>query len=352
MPTNKNALTRYMVIDELLSNHYHPLTMEELMFAVNERLAEFGTPEVGLRCIQKDLKFLQESSPWIVDIERVARADKDEANRNHTSYGLRYEDPSFSIFKKQLTDEEKYLLGEVMSLLGQFEGLPEFDGLDNLKKSLEIKSSTKIISLEKNPLEDKSYLGELFTAISKQWTVELFYHTYSNPVQVKSIFFFPYLIKEYNRRWYVIGAAESDGKILNFAFDRIDKVVPIESIPYKPYDGDFSERFADIIGVTYSDEKETERILFWVSDFSKGYVESKPIHESQILIRKDQPLRDKYCSLSGGAFFSIDVQDNYELIRELTSFGSSLIVLSPDSIQKKIFERIAKMQDAYSSLVE
>lgn len=336
-----------MVIDELLANHYHPRTMEELMRAVNKRLQELGAPEVGIRCIQKDIKFLQEESPWLVDIQRVPIANSDASFRNHTSYALRYEDPAFSIFKKQLTDEEKYLLGEVMRLLGQFDGLPQFDGLDNLKKSLEITSPKQIIALEKNPLEDKSYLGELFTAISKQWTLRLFYHTYAAPQEVKSIIFFPYLIKEYNRRWYVIGAAESDGKILNFAFDRIDKVVPVEHIPYKPYEGNLVDRFADIIGVTFDEHKDAQRILFWVNNASKGYVISKPIHESQITIHKDEELRNKYPQLKEGAFFSIDVQENYELIRELSSFGAALVVLSPLTLQKKITQRIAEMQDAY-----
>lgn len=357
MPTNKNAMIRYQILDELLSNRYHPRTMQELADEVNVRLLDMGMEPakgkddvVGLRCIQKDIKFLQEASPWDVEIEKVPRADMDSSERNHTSYALRYACPSFSIFKKQLTDDEKYLLGEVMSLLGQFDGLPEFDGLDNLKKSLDIRHSWQIISIEKNPLEDKSFLGELFTAISKQWTVDLSYHTYSNPTDIKTIAFYPYLIKEYNRRWYVIGAAASDGKILTFAFDRLDAVRPNDAIPYKPYDGDFADRFGDIIGVTYRDETPTFKITFWVSDASRGYVDTKPLHESQTPIRNDVELRTQYPMLTGGAFYTIDVQDNYELIRELCSYGDSLLVISPESIKAKVVKRQQQMIKAYATL--
>lgn len=36
---------------------------------------------------------------------------------------------------------------------------------------------------------------------------------------------------------------------------------------------------------------------------------------------KEQLLRSEYPALEGGAFFSIDCIENYELIRELCSYG-------------------------------
>jgi hypothetical protein len=48
-----------------------------------------------------------------------------------------------------------------------------------------------------------------------------------------------------------------------------------------------------------------------------------------------------------GDFFSIECKENYELIRELTSFGENLIVLSPRSICEKIKDRIDNMRKFY-----
>ena len=47
--------------------------------------------------------------------------------------------------------------------------------------------------------------------------------------------------------------------------------------------------------------------------------------------------------LSGGMFFRIDCKENYELIRELSSFGENLIVVEPSIIQEKIIDRIDAM---------
>ncbi|MCQ2261587.1 MAG: hypothetical protein MJZ42_00340 [Bacteroidales bacterium] len=42
MPANKNAVTRYFILDQLLANRYHNYTITDLMKAVNEHLSELG----------------------------------------------------------------------------------------------------------------------------------------------------------------------------------------------------------------------------------------------------------------------------------------------------------------------
>jgi predicted DNA-binding transcriptional regulator YafY len=76
------------------------------------------------------------------------------------------------------------------------------------------------------------------------------------------------------------------------------------------------------------------------------------LHGSQKKIsgEGETKLREKYPSLSGGAFFSIDCKRNYELIRELSSFGQNLLVLSPKEIQDEIIKEISQMFEKYSKL--
>ena len=42
-----------------------------------------------------------------------------------------------------------------------------------------------------------------------------------------------------------------------------------------------------------------------------------------------------------------DCFENYELIRELTSFGEDLVVLSPKDIRQKVIDKINGMRDKY-----
>lgn len=40
MPANKNAMTRYKILDDLLSNPYHNYSLDDLPEEVNNRLFE------------------------------------------------------------------------------------------------------------------------------------------------------------------------------------------------------------------------------------------------------------------------------------------------------------------------
>ncbi len=65
-----------------------------------------------------------------------------------------------------------YLLREAMSLLRQFEGLPNLEALERLRIGLSVKKNEQsIISFTKNPLGESFLLGELFTTISNKQVI-------------------------------------------------------------------------------------------------------------------------------------------------------------------------------------
>ena len=353
MPANKNAVTRYYILDKLLANRYHHYSTEDLVRLVNEELAEMGQEPVSRRTIELDLNYIENEGPFLAEIEHYQVDDVSQRTLKTIKKSChRYADPSFSIFTQKLTDDEKHLLGEAFTLLGQFDGLPNLEGLERLRESLKVKTDRQIVSFTKNPLEGKNLLGELFTAISQKQVVELHYHRFDTPDEDRKTVVHPYLLKEYNRRWYLIGAADNDGKFLSFALDRIDEVVPLPAKGFVPYEGDLNERFEDIVGVTLYDDRPVQTILFWVSDYSKEYVATKPLHESQRHYKgeKEMALRQQFPMLDGGYFFSIECIENYELIRELCSFGKDLLVLSPADIQQKVRDRVVAHFQAYEAL--
>lgn len=341
MPTNKNAFIRYKFLDRLLSDHHHYYDIHDLTDKVNDMLYNDGFPEVTQRCIEKDLNTL-EYAPFSAPIVRF--------NKNGKRC-ISYETRSFSIFQQEMSSEERGLLREVLSTLGQFGGVNNFQWLDDFKIGLGLEERRPIISFSNNPyLQNSNLLGTLFDNISNEVVIKLSYHTFSDET-IKSIDFHPYLLKQFNDRWFLLGAADSDHKILNFALDRIDKVKPLPEKKYIECPDDLFERFDDIVGVTLYEERKCEHILCWVNDSSKGYVNTKPIHESYTPLKgvKEQELRNQYPRLEGGMFFSIDCIPNFELIRELCSFGRNLVVLSPESIRNEIIDRLKTHLKGYDT---
>lgn len=341
MPTNKNALLRYKFLDRLLSDHHHYYDIHDLTEKVNDMLYEEGIREVTQRCIEKDLVELE--GLFSAPIERITKG-----GRRCITYGKH----SFSIFTQALSREEINLLREVLSTIGQFDGLDNFQWLEDFKMGLGLEERRQIISFSNNRfLTSSNLLGTLFDNISNEVVIRLSYHTFSDET-IRSIDFHPYLLKQYNDRWFLLGAADTDQKILNFALDRIDKVEPLPEKKYIDCPEDIYERFDDIVGVTLYENRPIEHIIFWVSDFSKDYIITKPIHGSQTQIKGDEELtlRKQYPLLNSGLFFSVDCIRNYELIRDLTSFGMNLVVVSEGDTRDEIIKRIKQMNETYSKV--
>ena len=341
MPVNKNTLTRYRILDELLSDQHHQYSMKDLREECNSRLLIMGYQTISKRTIEKDLHAIELLFNAFIEDSLIE-------GKPH----YRYADRRFSIFRKELKPEEQNLLAEFLNTLGQFEGLTHFEWFEAFRRGICLEKRPKIISFSNNPyLHNSNLLGTLFDNISNRVVVELTYHKFSDDT-ARTIIVHPYLLKQYNDRWFLICAADEDDKILTFALDRIDDVTPLPARKYRKCKKDLSERFEDIIGVTYYEDRPVEHITFWVSDKSKDYVTTKPIHASQTHLRgpREQQLREQYPKLDGGAFFTIDCIQNYELIRELSSYGGDLLVLSPSNIQEEVYNRIIGMMKNYSKV--
>ena len=344
-------MTRYALIDSMLANRHKAVSIQDITDFVNEHLPEFGIDEgVSKRCIEKDIEYLEWSSPFSVELERYSIDATTVNDRVYKKRCLRYADPTFSIFKKKLTQDEKAVLESALTTLGSFDGLDNFEWLAELRKQLKVEERKPIISLSKNLVENSTLIASLFSAISNEQVVELTYRKFLDSTERKVIIS-PYLLKEYNRRWYIVGGAYDTNRVLNFALDRLVEIEFKTGYTFKPCETDLEERFEEIIGVTFNEEVPLTQILFWVSDAIKGYIHTKPIHGSQIHIKGDRAdkLHILYPQLQSGDFLTIKCRENFELIRELTAWGDDLIVLTPVSLRDRIVDRINRMKTRYQS---
>lgn len=344
-------MTRYALIDSMLANRHKAVSIQDITDFVNEHLPEFGIDEgVSKRCIEKDIEYLEWSSPFSVELERYSIDATTVNDRVYKKRCLRYADPTFSIFKKKLTQDEKAVLESALTTLGSFDGLDNFEWLAELRKQLKVEERKPIISLSKNLVENSTLIASLFSAISNEQVVELTYRKFLDSTERKVIIS-PYLLKEYNRRWYIVGGTYDTNRVLNFALDRLVEIEFKTGYTFKPCETDLEERFEEIIGVTFNEEVPLTQILFWVSDAIKGYIHTKPIHGSQIHIKGDRAdkLHILYPQLQSGDFLTIECRENFELIRELTAWGDDLIVLTPVSLRDRIVDRINRMKTRYQS---
>lgn len=350
MPANKNALTRIVLLDKLLADRYHAYSIQDMTDYLERELPQYGQDGgVSKRCVEKDIEYLEYNFPIQIDFERYTiDAHSSATDRVYKKRCIRYADPTFSIFKGELTDEEKALLTTALSTIGSFDGLDGFGWLDDLNKRLGLIEQRPFIQMSKNLIENKTLMAELFSVIQAQSVIKLTYKVFNTP-DIRETIISPYLLKEYNRRWYVIGGADDTGRILNFALDRIESLSILPGYTFRNAPEDLLDRFEDIIGISYYEDAIPQNIIFWISEKSLPFIETKPLHGSQTPIRGDKAaaLREKFNLPSSGALFSIECIENYELIRELCSFGGELKVLAPFQIVNSIKEWIKSAYKLY-----
>ncbi|HEY4111359.1 WYL domain-containing protein [Puia sp.] len=335
MPVNRNALIRYRTIDRCLQNRRRKWTIDDLIEACNEALYEYeGRREsVSLRTIRLDLSAMRSdklgyNAPIIV---------KDK------KYYI-YEDPEYSITNIPLSTQDLGILKEVSELLRQFKGFSHFAGMSELIHRLEDKVYSEqnhlpaVIDFEKNDLlEGLEWLDVLHKAIVARSTLRIHYQSFKAR-SGSELIFYPYLLKEYRNRWFVLGMKKEGKEILTFALDRI------RSIELQPGE-EFRERpgfdphswFSPIVGVTRNHDGGLTEVLFRANREHAPYIRTKPIHPSQMVVEES----------ATGTLFSITVIPNFELERELIGFGEGLQVLSPASLVRRFRSRIRLMNHLY-----
>lgn len=361
MPANKNAVVRYIILDRMLSDQHHYYTRTQLLNAVNDSLKGIDEAlQVSKRTIEMDLR----------DMEDIFQIDLDESKVINGKKVIRYADQTISIFSKPLSDDEKMLLNEVLSTLGQFSGLDNFVWLDDLKTKLGNQLSfggsefdagngvpqRKVISFSSNEfLQNKEYLGWFFSAITNKKVVSITYRKFDAD-KAQEIIAYPYMLKQYRDRWYLLCTPTCDKKlpynphfIANIPLDRIEAYEEVQNIPYVECQVDIDELFDDIVGVTYYWDKPVEHVVFAVHKSSVDYIRTKPIHPYQAELSKEDQVKLKQANPKLGefSFFSLNVKLNYELSAVLRSFGSNLVVLSPISLRKEMKENARKQLDYY-----
>lgn len=197
MPATKNAMTRYALIDKMLSNHSRAYSIQDITDVLDKRLPELGQNAVSKRCVEKDLNYLEFDSPFDVEIEVYWIDATDKNDRPYKKSCIRYSDPTFSIFKPKITEDEKTVLAAALDTLGSFDGLDNFEWLDDLKSKLNLHEHKPVISLSKNLLNNSTLIARLFTAIRLKQAIDLQYYTFKGDA-IGTVIVSPYLLKEYN----------------------------------------------------------------------------------------------------------------------------------------------------------
>ncbi len=267
MAVNKYTAIRHRIIDQKIGSKYQPFpTKEELRQSCEEAL--YGSTNgnhISDSTIEKDLQYMK--------LEYDAPI---KFSRSHNGYYYTVEGYSIDLNADQID-----AIKMAANVLSQFKNTAIFSEfhsaidkiLDrvNISSDIQDEAIDRFVQFETAPvIVGTEYLGELLEAIKAKKSVVLGYQKFqSDEIKQRSIN--PYLLKEYQNRWYVIGYDIDDGFVKTYSLDRI-KTLAISTFNFVvDASFDYDRFFKYNVGITTLNQ-EPEDILLSVSPLEGKYL--------------------------------------------------------------------------------
>lgn len=335
MSINKLALIRYKAIDDCLRNRYRKWTLEDLIDKVADVLynAEGISSGVSKRTIQADIQLMRSDKLGY-------NAPIEVKDRKYYAYS----DPAYSITNAPINDGDVDKMKEIVAVLKQFNGFSYFDDMSDMIARLEnnLYKSTdthlNCIQFENNhQLLGLAHINPLYQATLHRKALLIEYKSFKAS-EAKEHICYPYLLKEYRNRWFLITRIKHTPMLTTMALDRIISLQELPKEKFIAYDGiSFEEYFGNLIGVTKSEKEVAHKVVLEIDKKHAPYVLTKPLHHSQQVLRENEK----------GTIVSIEVVLNFELEREIMGFGEHMKVLSPKSLATRIAKRLVQAAKSY-----
>ena len=307
-------------------------TKKELMKLLADDLAEIrDVAEISLRTINYDLNYLESQGAVI---EKFTKKITTYSGQNKTVFYYRYSNPSWS-FQKKITPP--HILSSVkaaVAILRQIPGIRLHQDLKEIYQSL--------VQYADSPLDDRPYIlfdhkegisglkhiSDILKAIINRKVIQFPYRRFGQEITSK-VTLSPYLLKEFESRWYLIGFNHDKKQLRHYGLDRIMSL-NISEVNNSQYitttDFNPAEHFRNIIGVSIYGDAKPLSILIKINKSRAIHVDNAPLHHSQNFIAEDELTKS----------YRLTLAHNHELENLLLSYGKDLEVVEPVELRDKI----------------
>ena len=332
----KNAQLRYRIIDRRIRDKYagYP-TKQDLRQVCEEALYGEGVGNnICDSTIEKDLFAMRMDHDAPIKYSKIEK-------------GYYYEDEAYSIDKFPLSEDDIDAIKFATQTLMQFKDVGLFKqfgfAIDKIFDRVHIsadpleESVDNFVQFESVPETlGTEFLPLMLKAIKEKLIIEFTYTSFVSE-KSKSRKVVPLLLKEYRNRWYLISYSLAKEKVMTFGLDRISNFIETGEYFIKKIEFNQDNYFKYSIGIT-SFEEEPKKIIFKVDKVGGKYLESQPVHESQLLIKKGKK-RNTY---------QLNVLLSEELKRFFLSYGNQIEIIEPQELRNTIKNEIIELSEMYN----
>lgn len=336
MPKNRNQLMRIRTINACLRRRNRTWTIDDLVEACEDALYEFeGIPEISSRTIRRDLQLMR--SEKLGYCAPIVVVDK----KYYT-----YEDPDFSITNLPLTKKDLAELSSALDIIRHYSSFNDLVGQEDIIARMQDKvqsqeSHKRVVYLETNErLKGIGFLGPLYDYIIKKTPLKVHYRSFKAKTPIEH-HISPYILKEFNSRWFLFGYSPYFCAIRTLPLDRIESIEVdrdngyIENTFFDP-----QAYFGEMVGVTRDVTDAPQEVVLKIDAETAPYIETKPLHGSQQTLNR---LDD------GSIQVALNIIPNLELVRLLLGFGSHIEVVSPADLRDKMAAHFKEGDNIYNN---
>jgi len=246
-----------------------------------------------------------------------------------TYYAVKSSFESMLKFKDELDADDFFSLEMASTSLEQLDFVELSADLNRiivtLKKKRKEDEKRELIQFDQRNLKlDKAIFRNLFEAIKLNTVLRIKYKSFGSETAAIEHIFHPYFLKEFNKRWFVIGWNETFNNYSTFGIERIKKLSPLISKEFNLKNYISPKKYSkNLFGVSRIGVAEKVELSF--AKKRAPYFESKqflPYTSKQV--KKDKII------------YSIKAIINQELVAEILSYGKDIEVLKPVELRNEI----------------
>ena len=335
MSANKLQKERYYKLDECFRNTMQKWSLQLLLDSVNKWLAGNDKPGISKRTLQDDINYLKE-------VESAPILSYKEGRLNY----FKYLDTSFSIRDKPLSKKDEKNIRKAVNILRQLKGLSVADDLADTIQRLEQKTeldnelTSAVLQFEQNQhYAGNEWFSDTYEFLLQQKVMKLSYRPF-NAAESFTIHVHPYLLKQFNGRWFLIGRTEEYNSIGTYPLDRfVDaRVSNLPFIKDTSFDAAVYDKY--LLGVTIPPNAKPEKIVLDFLPQRAKYFLTKPF----AIIEKTETLKNNNVQVT------LSMIINQELEAAILQYGKDVCVTEPVSLKNKISEILKEALNNYTEI--
>ncbi len=196
---------------------------------------------------------------------------------------------------------------------------------------------SEIIEFEEyHSFKGLGYIHDLAFFIKNGSEVNLKYKRFDSDLE-KEYCFHPYLLREYLKRWYVIGRLCGSNEIRTFGLDRINSLTDSGKKFKKAGGNKIAAIFRNVIGITAPEPDNPIEIELCCLPYQGNLLKSLPLHWSQRVIDES----------SEGITLGYRMVVNFELKQRLLMLSTQARVVKPESLKLEMEKMLGEATRFY-----